>query len=312
MNKRDFSKLERSRWPCRPRSLLAAGEAIAASHMMCDPTAPEGSWRRSRFPETATPWCPDVDRPLALSASRAACASSRKSVRQPGADQRLRAQQEWKMKVKRTTRVSEGQPISVRLANALPQSTVVHSHGLVADGHRRSLGRDPARRRVPLRLRRAEPRGSAAERRGAGIRVRAHDGSLAKLGGKAGTALSQRTEPRMRGTSPGESTAVTSDIGPGHGREPAGASPDGATPPCVVTAAMAITAAKTMATTSQRVQRLLGREQQLGCMRSAAYCSSSMSLKSAASRPPKRTSSCKSNRLQFLEKSPTSAESASL
>jgi hypothetical protein len=263
MNKRDFSKLERSRGPCRPE--VASGRRRGDRREPHD-VRPDGT-RGFMAPLTVPGDRDSLVSPMwivrwALSALRAACASSPK----------IRATARSRSTAARAAGMEDVREVAAACVGGTADKRAARERAPAAD--RRSLaqprrGRTHRRSRVQpggeyhyIRLRRADPRGSAAERRGAGIRVRAPDGSL-----KPNSAV--RPEPLFRrgrnrgcgGTSPGDSTAVPSDFGPGHGREPAGASPDGATPPCVVTAAMAITAAKTMATTSQRVQRLLGREQ---------------------------------------------------
>ena len=137
MDRREFLKMSGagSLMFVAPRSLLAE-QAIVANDMMYDPTTADGFLAPLAIPGGDGLFgAIDVDSPLDLSAVvDAARLFPGNPAGSQGSFWGYVARQGSKSYVNPTLRVSKGQQVSVQLANALAQPTIIHWHGQIIDG----------------------------------------------------------------------------------------------------------------------------------------------------------------------------------
>ena len=146
MDRREFLKLSGvgGLMFVTPKALRAESNAIVANDMMYDPTTAEGFMAPLAVPgDRGLFGVLDVNRPLTFSAEEAA---ARLFPDNPSDGQGpilgYVARQGPKRYVNPTLRVWRGQPVSVRLRNALSDPTIIHWHGLIVDGRNDGVPQD--------------------------------------------------------------------------------------------------------------------------------------------------------------------------
>lgn len=146
MNRRDFLKWSGASglMLAVPGAFAKASEPIFAKGMTYDPTTPEGFAAPLAVPgDRGLFGVLDVRSPLTLAAAQGVGSLFPSNpVGLQGPILGYSAQQGSKTFVNPTLRAWKGQPVGVRLSNALEQPTIIHWHGLVVDGRNDGVPQD--------------------------------------------------------------------------------------------------------------------------------------------------------------------------